>query len=445
MPCCVVNKVVNKSSKHLGILKKHFDVVEVDNLEKFRLLTLKDYAKKSNYEWIIWLQVKVPYGSKGKHSSSRTDEELLNDVLKKISDWVEVLINFEKSENKGKQLSLFDEEPEDELEKEPSLPEANGNWSKYYNDCNKVRKNNLMKQYSFFELCELTSSWSTYYEHDFRTLLPKSDEEMIELVKEAIVKGTACDEGHGRFDDYWWDDEYNYITRDGALSDFELIDRVRSLIRLYLVPYTRYKYVSTDLSYSASVHETSTDYRYWFDGKRINGSCFANERDLPSYDLNKPDFILWLREYFNVSKKEYISDEDVLKENMQCVFNRAYGYDNPTFDVMDSIAKAKDFKSFKSQAIASASLGNGGGSGYSLDGFSGSYDLFNGKKGTVLTVEQNKEQRLSIGRSIDGLEESTFDENRVYVYKLNFYEVLEKAYELFKQDRQMTIFDFLAA
>ena len=31
---------------------------------------------------------------------------------------------------------------------------------------------------------------------------------MIELVKDAIIRGTTSEKGHGRFDDFWWDDEY---------------------------------------------------------------------------------------------------------------------------------------------------------------------------------------------------------------------------------------------
>ena len=84
---------------------------------------------------------------------------------------------------------------------------------------------------------------------------------MIELVKEAIIKGTTSEKGHGRFEEFWWDDEYKYMTRNGALSDYEMIDRVKHLIRLYLVPYTRYRHVFTDNGFSSWPHEADTQYR----------------------------------------------------------------------------------------------------------------------------------------------------------------------------------------
>lgn len=439
MSCCTIKPKKNSSIKEFDKLKGYFDLVELEDLEKYRLLTLKDKAKRSNYDWIVWLQVKVPYGNT-KGRSSRTNEEYLTGVCKNISDWVDTLVNFEKLDS-GKQLSLFDDGTDDELEKEPPYPTSDGGWSKYHKDLEKIRKNNLMKKYSFFELCDLTHAWYTYYDIDRKHLLPQSDKEMIELVKEAIVKGTSTDEGHGRFDDT------NYMTRDGALSDIELITRVKMLIRLHLVPYTREFHVCTDNSYSSWESEKQTSYRYWFDGKKINGSSWEDTNDFRSYELYDLEFIDWLRNHFNIAHKEVISDEDILKENLNCLFRRVYGFDNPSFDAVNEIKKAKNFKEFKVKALAFASLGNGGGSGYSIDGFDGSYNLFNGRKGKVLTIEQNIDQRISLNRSVEGLEISDFKDNSVYVYKLNFDEALEKAFEIFKNEvaRQSSIFDFLAA
>ncbi|WP_294963354.1 hypothetical protein [Sulfurimonas sp.] len=442
---CTIKEKVSSSFKELDLLKKHFDFVEVEKYDKYHLLTLKDKAKKDNYDWIVWLQLKIAYSDT--NSCAKTSNDKLQGACNNVLDWIDILKNFEKSDE-GKQLSLFEEENEEFLEKEPISPQGgeDNSWGKYFRECNRVRKSNLMKQYSFFELFNDNSAWWSYNDNDFIPLLPKSNEEMIELVKDAIVRGTNSEEGHGRFDDYWWDDEYNYITRDGALSDIELLSRVLGQVRLYLVPYKKYFYVYTDDSYTNHCNierEGRTDYRFWFDGRKIHGDSWY-KREMPVYDLNNPDFMLWLREYFNVTYKEVISDEDILKENLNGLFQRVLP---ESFDFLSEIKNAKNFKVFKARMNANATLGNGGGSNFSIDGFSGSYSLYKGRKGDVLTIEQNIEHRIALNRNIEGLEKSSCRDSSVYVYKLNFDEALEKVYELMKVEtiRQTTMFDFIDA
>jgi hypothetical protein len=444
MSCCVVEKQTSSAIKELDELKKHFDEVVVEAMPMYNLLTLRDKCNKANYDYIVWLQIKIAYAET--NSCSHNSDEKIKGACKSILDWIPILKDFEKSDE-GKQLSLFAEDDEDDLEKEPESPNGeNGNWGKYHRECEKARKNNLMKQYSFFELFNSTTSWWRYQDIDFTRFLPKSNAEMIELVKIAIKRGTSSKDGHGRFEDYWWDDSSNYVCRDGALSDIELLNRVLMMIRLHLVPYKSYFRVFTDNSYSASELEEKTDYRFWFDGRKVNGSSWVNG-DMPTYDLNDADFILWLRDFFNIEYKEVISDEDILKDNIDGLFMRVYGFENPSFIYRDEIKRAKNFKEFKAKALSFAKLGNGGGSGVSIDGFSGSYSLYKGRKGDVITIEQNIEQRISLNRDIEGLEKSDFRDNSVYVYKLNFDEVLEKAFELFKIEtvKQTSIFDFLQA
>jgi hypothetical protein len=443
MSHCTIREETSSAFKELDQLEKWFDEVVLEEMPKYYLLTLRDKTNKANYDYIAWLQLKIAYADT--NSCSKTSKEKLEGACKSILDWVEILKNFERSDE-GKQLSLFEEDNQNDLEKEPESPNGDGNWSKYFKECAKVRKNNLMKQYSFFELFNYTTSWWCYKDSDFTPFLPKSNAEMIELAKDAIVRGTSTKEGYGRFDDYWWDDEYNYICRDGALSDIELLSRVLGALRLHLVPYKNYFNVWTDDSYSASKHAESIDHRFWFDGRKLHGSSWVNG-NMPTYDLNNINFIEWLREFFTIPYKEVISDEDILKENIEGLFSRVFGSENPLFDYQEEIKKAKHFKEFKSRAMSFAKLGNGGGSGVSLDGFSASFSLYGGRKGKVLTIEQSIEQRISLNRSIEGLEESSHRNDSVYVYKLNFDEVLEKAFELFKHEatKQTTIFDFLEA
>lgn len=443
---CSASKPKKAGLVSLDGLKKHFDEVVLERMDDFNLLTLRDKANKNNYDWIVWLQVKIPFKTHNTHSG-HTDEEYIEGVCGDILTWVDLLKNFEKKSNTVKQLSLFGEElGDDELEVEPEMPSGSDDrsWSRHWNQQKKVRISNLKKKYSFFELCNLTGKWHIY--HDPKMVqgwidkLPKSDKEMIELVKEAIVKGTSSKKGHGRFDDFWWDDESKWMTRDGALSDFEIIARVKGLIRLYLVPYTEYFHVNTDMSYSSWEFETTTNYRFWFDGRKLNGCSWLREDGLPKYNLHDSDFIVWLRNHFNIPYKEVISDDDILRENIKGLFTRVF---KDGFDAMREIEISKDSNQFKARAMSHAKLGNGGGSGDSIDGFRANYDLWN-KKGVILKISQCIEQRLDLNRPVEGFEQY---DNEVYVWKLNLAQVLEEAFRLFKKEtvRQTTLFDFLAA
>lgn len=446
---CTKPKKVSLSS--LEGLKKHFDEVLLERTECCNVLTLRDKANRTNYDWIVWLQVKIPF--KNPHTShGHSDEEYIEGSCKNILNWVDLLKNFDKSEKQNKQLSLFDDGKSDELEPEPEMPKdgSDGKWSRYWKESERVKKNNLKKKYTFFELCDISNSWCSYHEpmvvKSWIDKLPKNNKEMIELVKDAIIKGTSSEDGHGRFEEFWWDDCSGYMTRESALSDCEIITRVKHLIRLYLVPYTRYFHVFTDNSFSTWESQTKTDYRFWFDGGKINGSSWLESNELPKYELYDEEFVAWLRNYFNIAHKEVISDDDILRENLKGLFARVYNKDErSSFELFEEIKKAKNINEFKSKALAHAKLGNGGGSGYSIDGFSGSYDLFQSKNGHVLTIRQSINQRLSLNRKIEGL---AIDRDKdVIVWKLTFVKALEKAYELFgpQKPRQLDIFDFLAA
>jgi len=449
LPKCAKPKKVSLTS--LAGLKKHFDEVLLERTEFCNVLTLRDKANRPDYDWVVWLQVKIPFKGHNLHAGE-SDEQYIEGVCKKILFWVDLLRNFDKSENK--QLSLFDDAESDECEPLPEQPmnESNGSWSKYFRECERIKVSNLKKKYSFFELFPMVGVWHSYHDpllvQNWLDQLPKNNKEMIELVKDAIVKGTTSEKGCGRFDEFWWDDEYKYMTRDGALSDYEMIDRVKHLIRLYLVPYTNYFHVQLDDGFSSWEHEEKTDYRFWFDGRKIQGMSWLKNDDLPEYELYDEEFIDWLRDYFKIPHKDIISDDDILRENLIGLFDRSFNKDERSkFDIFDELKKAKNVNEFKAKALAHAKLGNGGGSGYSIDGFRGSYDLFQGKKGHVLTIRQSMQQRIDLGRNINGLEIDSYDNERVYVFKLTFVQALEKAYELFgsPKPKQLDLFDFLAA
>lgn len=450
MSCCVIKKESKGPIKEVDLLKKYFDEVLLEQKEEYQLLTLQDISPKPKYDYIVYLQVKIPYVDHNTHNGY-SDAEYVKGIAEKILDYID-LLKKECEPPKPKMMSLFgEEEKEDPLPKTPQ----EGNdipWEKHWGEEKRIKKNRLMKKYSFFELCNFESSWYVY--RDKRLVdswidkLPKNNKEMIELVKEAIVKGTTSKDSYGRFDDFWWDDEYNYICRDGTLSDIELIERVKTLIRLYLVPYHECKYVSVDLSYTGRELGGKTDYRFWFDGRKING-CSWLRCDI-EYELYDEEFISWLREYFNITKKEVISDEEILKLNIKSTLQSAFGYEDPNFDIHKEIDSAKDFKEFKSIALKNKSKSACGKSGCSLDGFKADINLYGSVKRTCIEITQSKKQREELGRNTEGLKEydSAYYKEHVVVYNLNFIEVLEKAYNLFKKDtkpKQASLFDFMAA
>jgi len=443
MSCCTINKDTSSSTKELNELGKHFDEVILEQKEKYQLLTLRDKCNKLNYDYVVWLEVKVANAET--NSCTKSSNEKLSGACKGILDWIDILKNFEKSDI-GKQLSLF-EDDENELEEEPAIPNGEDlNLNKYFRDRDKVRKNNLAKQYSFFELFRSTNSWWSYDDNDFTKLLPTSNKEMIELVKSAIIRGTSSEKGHEIFDDYSWDDDYNYICRDGALSDRELFKRVIRCVRLYLVPYKQYSYVYYDNSYSAIVHKEKTDYHFLFDGRDIHSSNWMNG-DFPTYNLYDKNFILWMREYFKVDYKEVITDDDILRENLKAFFKFLIGHDSfEKYNFDKKINTFRDWKQFKADIKYLTPIGhNGGGSGYSIDSFRGGFSI--DKKGKI-TITQNANERIELGRSIDGLDFCEYEDNDVIVFNLVGDDIYKKAFELFNKKaivNQTSLFDFMAA
>ena len=450
MSCCTIEKEMKGSVKEIELLKKHFDEVLLEQKENYQLLTLRDKSPKTNYDWIVYLQVKIPHKEHNSHSGT-SDEKYVEGVVKPILDYID-LLKEECGAGKPKTLSLFgDEEKEEPLLKTPQ-EDNDISWDKYYKEEKRIKKNHLMKKYNFFELCNFESSWYVYRDNlivdSWIAQLPKNNKEMIELVKDAIVKGDTTKDGYGRFDDFWWDNEYNYIVRNDSMSDYEIFHRAVSLVRLYLVPYKEYMHVNVDMSYSAWEIEEQTDYRFWFDGCKINGQSWL-KCDI-KYDLNDEDFISWLREYFNIAKKEVISDEEILKLNIKSTFQSAFGYEDPDFDIYKELNDAKDLKEFKSIALKNKSKSACGKSGCALDGFQANINLHGSVKKTCIEITQSKKRREELGRSIEGLKDydSTYHKKHVIVYDLNFMEVLEKAYDFFKKDtkpKQTSLFDFLAA
>jgi len=429
--CCTPNITTkNTTSKELNTLNKMFDEVVISQKEKYQLLTLRDKANKPNYDYVVWLELKVANGYSNGYSQT-SGEILMQRVLKKLVLWVDKLKGFETTTSKT--FDLFgDAKNEDEIEVLPPQPE-NGNWDKYFKECKRINVKNIMKKYTFLEL--FNPKFCLYAGIDHRLKLPTM-EETRELYKKAILVGMK---NSGRDNGWFWWDTPEYILVKDGLSDFELRDRLNS-IRLFLVPYTDYFNCFIDDSLTDHSREDKTpeiSYRYYLDGTRglsQSGPHDIETLDFPSYDdIFNAELLEWVRETLNIPVLEVISDEDILKENLEHYFSSLLWYGKNEFDYKSRIDDAKDWKKFKAEITSFLKEkgidANGGGSGVSLDGFSGGYAL--DKKGNI-KITQLLEDRISLNRDIENLITDDWNSNKVVVFDISDDEIYRKAFELFK-------------
>jgi hypothetical protein len=428
VPCCSVKK--DSSNEYLETLRKEFDEVKVEKLEKFQLLTLRDKANQEGYDWAVWLELKIAYADT--NSCNKTSQEKLEGCLEELCNW---LPNLKQATiSKPKQLSLFGDEEEIVLEKEPEYPRCTQEKSlaKYYREFKRARKNNMLKKYTFFELFRDVEEWWTYYDTDFSNMLPKSDEEMIDVVKEYF---SGDIKSHLLFATKPLEDRYQLLTSGQALSDAELYNRILRLLCIPIAPYTQYKHVSTDLSFTEFIHEEQTGHYFLLNGSKITRVGFDN-REYPTYNLRNAAFLQWVRDFFKIPFREPFSDEYILKENIKHYFRSMLYGKFEEYNLKKSINRAKTWKDFKKDLLSfckknGLSISNGGGSGYSCDTLWGSYHLWN--KGEII-ITQKVEDRLLLGRDVDSLERKYEDSDDVVVYFLQGDEIYKKAYELFHAD-----------
>ena len=437
---------IQSQIKGLDELKRKFDIVEIDDShEKYNLLTCKDIVRRSGtiINYSVWLQLKInkAHEVKNNYSTKKDSKTYLEDCLLDLNNWVELLINFDKKNTK-QQLSLFEEDNVQELEKEPPSP-VNGEdraWNGYYKKVERVKKNNLLKQYSFFELFDVHSSSWAYTDIDWRKFIPTQDE-LITMIKNIILK---YKDNPGRYDDGWFDDDTHYITNDGALSDYELFERVMFQTRVHLVPYKSFSRVSLDLSYNSHVFEETIYHRFYLiNGKIQNyGGCDYDKQDLPNYNLYNEDFISWLRETLKVPCKEIDSDEEVLKDGIEQFLDSFLWYGRKEYNWKTKIRNFKDWKSFKNDYLGFMKMkninNNGSSSLLASDGYRGTLNYYSNKYG--ITILQDKKLRMKLNREIIPTDYN--DESLVYELKGD--EVFKKAYELFGSSiKQLSLLDFM--
>ena len=440
MSCSIVKKETSSTNVALDKLQKYFDEITLEEFEKYTQITFKDKANKPNYDWTVWLSYKVQKNdekSSGYAHNYRDAEYYMQEVCTKVLDWVDCLKDSIK-EDEPKQLSLFGEPEEDETEKLPPHPTNDGGWSKYNKECERIKKANKMKQYSFLELVNV--EYYTYSDIDYRQKLP-SLERVRELIKDAVINGMN---NPGRYNDFWLDTP-SYLTRDGGLSDYELIGRLTCTMRLFLLPYTSYPYVMSDDSFNGGMSDRRVSHRYYLDGTKLS-TCSSHDNDkldLPNYDgLYNLELVEWIRETMQIARKEVATDEEVLEENLINYFR----LDHLDFDMKREVNSVKNWKTFRARFYDTIKENNynvtGGGSGYRIDGYSGGYSDKGSKKGSI-SITQNLELRESLGRECEQLN----DYNEVIVYDLKGDALFEKAFEIFNKKvvKQVSLLDLMAA
>ena len=424
---------INK--KYIAKLEKLFDKVEVKEFSDYQLLTIKDRSPNSSIDWIVWLSAKINIRTVSQNRyNERSTAKYLEGALKIICDFTPLLTKY-KDFNKPQQNSLFEDSEEVVLEEEPPTPTDEGgdkSWGKYYNECEKIRKRNIMKQYEFFDVCDFHKSWFSHLDwlvggkNSLDNKLPKDNKELLRILKENIINITREDrEAYGRFDEIWWDNSCQYFEVGADYSDLELILRVETICRLYLVPYTRYQSVGVDNSFNLhSYDKKETDYHFYFDRGEFSSIWgITIKRD---YSLFDQDFIDWLREWFDIGYIEAITDEQAFKDGIAKYYERV----TEDFDYITAIKKVTTveeyIKLFNAKDVKKDFLNDAGFSIDLDDGYGGMINLHGGK-GDEITFYQRRKAREILDLKI----EDDSDNWKVDLLKLNgVNEIHKKAFEL---------------
>ncbi len=416
-------------SENILKLKDLFDSVVFDeNInERYAALILRDKAINSSFvDWIVWLDIKVAKYSKDSFDS--TLKFRLYDNLKKV---VDEILRFQDNlflvKKTSIQLSLFDgiEENRD------------------------IKKD--IKEIPFLQIANLWDNYNgTYDDTDYVSYLPKSSEEMIEIAKQRILEGIKNpyneNVASGEND---FCDEYGYIDKNESLSDKELFDRVMHCMRIHFLPYKSYKhYFADDGNFLHEICDMIC-HRFYYDYGKLSSHPNYNDEELPQYDLYDQNFIDWLRDTFEIPARDVVEDYVPLDETAKRLFCTMNSHCEPKYDV-ERIKKLNNYKKFKAdfqkhyKKNQFGSIGiNGGGSGYSIDGFHSFYSASLNKSN--IEVFQNIKFRKSIGRNTDDLEIREFNNDEVFVYNLYGDECYEAIYNAYNRDKkvQKTLLDFM--
>lgn len=368
-------------------LKKHFDIVEIEEYELYDLFICKNKIKDkvSFIQYEAWLCTKIRKGQK---------EGFAENVLK----YIDKLINFDKTDST--QLSLF---IETEIQKE--------------------NKRISIKDLSFWDCI------NDYYLFDFDDYLkdiPKDNEEMMAFVKECIT--LHFENPEKEYDTFEF--EYDKYLTSEPISDREMLSRLYTKLRMYfgLSTYVedRYSiYLNEEVHKITKKGEAKKRFYASYYGTRLKVELYGENQKF--YDLHDKEFCSWLREKLNVPYREPLTDNEVIKDSL-LDFSKIFIKDEKEF--YSYINDAKDAVDFRKNIVSYIKklgnyTGHMGGGGAPLDdcySISYGYDLNH----LNLEISQLNEYRKQLDREID-LKSSR--EDYTYIFKVKGVEVFEKMYE----------------
>jgi len=376
---------------NLQKLETHFDIVEVQALDTHEVLTCKNIVNdKPGIDYEIWLNIKVQKSS----GAERGAEEVLKYINKL----------FKSPNSTPTQIGLFDE-PDSLYDK---------------------------KNIDNLTFWECFNNYCLYYDDNFLHTLPQSNEEMIEVVKNCLT--LVLENPEKEYEHFSFDDDYNYFATNEPISDREVVSRLYSTFRAKFG-----SYIQVEDTYS--IDDSKNVFAYVDIGEirhHYYASYYDNEYKLEYqsgkkyYDLYQVDFIEWIREQFNIPRKEPLTDKEVLKEQLKRL---AYSLisNSKKFDLIDFINKSKDAKDFKSKFSKfikeeCSSSGSMGGYGSPLDdcySASGGTDINH----TYLTVDQKSDYRKSLGRDTVGVNTDYMSEGRTTIYSVKGTDVFLDIYK----------------
>lgn len=368
-------------------LKKHFDVVEVEENEIYDLFICKNKVKdKANFiQYEVWLCTKIRKNQK---------ENFADNVLK----YIDKLINFDKTDSV--QLSLF---VETKIEKE--------------------NKRISSKYLSFWDCV------SDYYFFDFNDYLkdiPNNDEEMIIFVKECITLYFKNPEKEYDFFNFEYDE---YFTSE-PISDREMLSRLYSQLRMCfgLSTYVEDKYADcSNDKFWLITKKGKTKKRFYSSYYSAKLKIELYDEKTKFYDLYNEEFCCWLREKLNVPYREPLTDDEIIKDSLLDFSKRFIKDEKEFYSYIDNAKDAVDFrKNIVSyiKKFVNYTGHHGGGSGPCDDCYSVSYGYDSNY--LYLSISQLNEYRKQLNRKID-LKSSR--EDYTFIFDVKGVEVFEKMYD----------------
>lgn len=434
--------------KGIEILRKSFDNVIHEINELYQTLELSNNVNKNGIDKVVYLKLNIALSS----SSGRGVKECIEGAVGNLVPWIDLLLCHDEKKTKVSQLSLFNDDVEEDLEKEPESPKGEtGNWDKYFRNRDKSRINNMKKKYKFFDLFDPLTWWWAYHIFDYKKFIP-TQEDMLVLVKNAIVKYKDND---GRHDDVWLDNT-SYV-RNKTLSDTELFSRVMSILRLYIQPWQIHRSCMYDDSYTIHLEPISkTGYLFYMDNGKIylhysaikNSINMDNKQEkgafrdeLITYDLFTDELISFLRNEFNVSECEPLNDSEAKK-----ILIKSFA-DSVNNDWQNILNNSSTYKEFKTKLFHNVDMKQ---INLKHPILTDDYDfVMNMDKTTPhLQITQRTNTRKRLDYSFDG----SFD-MEYWKYIVEFVEgdeVFKLLFNLYREETvpriiQTTLFDFLGA